>query len=625
MKERIYRKLIEDSPIPYIHLKMLQGENKVGKQIKVLDINKSFEHVFKTSKDKAINADVEKILNDEEYARLVNRLNIANSQEYSTFIVDELGGSFLNLEIYTFEKDEYHIRATRMNRYSNQLSTMIKQSPFAVWVKDRDGRYIDVNRHYLRSFNIQGNHIIGKLPEEVWEIEEAKSFREKDKKVIQDNMVYRDVEVITVDKDKSYYFEVVRWPYTDETGNTILGTMGIAIEVTDKIKLREAIEKNQKNFFDMANNIDELIIIRDAKKALYISPYFEQLYGFKPDALYEDMENWYKHWDYIEFLEEPKAYEYKEIDTCIFRVLKNGQVDKWIQSKFVPIFDEHGNTLRKIGMLRDITDKKNIEDELENLRMEFFANISHELRTPINIIISALQMMNYSIEQLEQSVLEDFRRYMNLISQNSLRMLRLVNNLIDTTKINAGHFEYKPTNQDIISFVEDICTSVIDFVERNQLEIIFDTDVEEKLVAFDMDQMERIILNLISNAIKFNQEHGKIEVTICTEDQIKISVKDSGLGIPQDKLENIFERFEQVDKKHRREKEGSGIGLALVKSLVEMHEGTIEVISTVGQGSEFIITLPEVLMPEEIENENKASHHIGQGHKVDVEFSDIYL
>ncbi|MGL4737933.1 MAG: sensor histidine kinase, partial [Cellulosilyticaceae bacterium] len=227
-------------------------------------------------------------------------------------------------------------------------------------------------------------------------------------------------------------------------------------------------------------------------------------------------------------------------------------------------------------------------------------------------------------QKLDDEIREELHKYEGIIAQNGRRLIKLVNNLIDTTKINSGNFEYKPTTQCIVSFVEDLCLSVADFVERNNLEIIFDTDVEEKMLTFDMHQMERIMLNLISNAIKFNQPDGKIEVTIATENRVIIRVKDSGIGIPQDRLESVFQRFVQVDKSLRREKEGSGIGLALVKSLVEMHGGKIKVGSTLGKGSEFVITLPDVSIPEEIEAIAPEAVTMSNNYKIDVEFSDIY-
>ena len=179
------------------------------------------------------------------------------------------------------------------------------------------------------------------------------------------------------------------------------------------------------------------------------------------------------------------------------------------------------------------------------------------------------------------------------MNQNSLRLLRLINNIIDTTKIEADYISLQLKNGDIVYVVEEISQSVAEYIKNHGITLIFDTDVEEKTIAFDEEKIERIMLNLLSNAVKFTKENGSILVNIYDKgDFIEISIKDTGIGIPKDKLEFIFQRFAQIDKSTSRQNEGSGIGLALVKSLVEMHDGEIHANSIEGKGSEFIITLP---------------------------------
>ena len=135
--------------------------------------------------------------------------------------------------------------------------------------------------------------------------------------------------------------------------------------------------------------------------------------------------------------------------------------------------------------------------------------------------------------------------------------------------------------------------------------------------------MERIILNLISNAIKFNKPGGKVEVFISCKDDIEISVKDSGIGIPEDKIDKIFERFEQV--KNNSRKEGSGIGLNLVKSLVEMNNGSIKVKSDLGKGSKFTIALPNTVVNDYSKTSCENSDYISNENQISIEFSDICI
>ncbi|MBU3114549.1 ATP-binding protein [Clostridium lacusfryxellense] len=263
----------------------------------------------------------------------------------------------------------------------------------------------------------------------------------------------------------------------------------------------------------------------------------------------------------------------------------------------------------------------------DKVKTEFLANMSHELRTPLNVICSTIQLLK-SLDGSKTLGEDKIKYYIKIMNQNSLRLLRLINNIIDTTKIESDSISINIKNGDIVYVVEEISQSVAEYIKSHGITLIFDTDIEEKIIAFDEEKIERIMLNLLSNAVKFTEENGSILVNIYDrENFIKISVKDTGIGIPKGKLEFIFERFAQIDKSTSRHNEGSGIGLALVKSLVEMHGGEINVISEVGKGSEFIITLPtRVVDREEEENNlnNKEVFETNYEQNLSVEFSDIY-
>lgn len=267
-----------------------------------------------------------------------------------------------------------------------------------------------------------------------------------------------------------------------------------------------------------------------------------------------------------------------------------------------------------------------IEHEIKNkIRGDFFANLSHELRTPLNIIFSSLQVLDLKFKNIEKKEDQSITKYINMATQNTYRLLKLVNNLIDSNKITAGYFEYNPQNYDIVYFVESICQSIVDFAKQKNIEVIFDTDIEEKIISFDLDKMERIILNILSNSIKFTKEQGKIEIYIReSNEMLEIEISDDGIGIPQNKLNSIFERFKQVENNTIRSGEGSGIGLYLVKSLVDMHGGDIAVESELGSGTTFKISIPAELEEEyecNIIEKNLQNSYI---EKIKVEFSDIY-
>lgn len=267
--------------------------------------------------------------------------------------------------------------------------------------------------------------------------------------------------------------------------------------------------------------------------------------------------------------------------------------------------------------------------EYDRVRTEFFANISHEFRTPINIILSAIKMLDiYMPAHTNYENIGKIVEYKNIIKKNCYRLLRIIGNLIDVTKLDVNFMELNLVKVNIVNLIEDITLSVSKYCESKSVELIFDTDVEEKYTMCDQDKIDRIMLNLLSNAVKFTRDGDKIEVNVYDkQDYVEVSVKDTGIGIPQDKQKMIFERFRQVNKSLSREQEGSGIGLSLVKSLVELHGGEIRLISQEGKGSEFIFTLPIKIEDSEAEKDankvnNKTSNNLVE--TIKIEFSDLF-
>ena len=282
------------------------------------------------------------------------------------------------------------------------------------------------------------------------------------------------------------------------------------------------------------------------------------------------------------------------------------------------------NLMKKIDK---INRKYNAIIETENLRNQFFANISHEFKTPINIVYSCVQLLDVKRGESASALLESYGKYRKNIKQNCHRMLRLINNLVDITKIDSGYMNLEFSNYNIVELVENIVLSVVPCVDNNNINIIFDTYIEELEIKCDADSIERIILNLLSNAIKFTENNGDILVEMDSDDKwVTIKVRDNGIGIPDKFKDLVFDRFVQGDKSLNRKKEGSGIGLALVKSLIEFHSGSIEINKEYKDGTEFILKLPNIKIEEK---DLKINNDIDVDdkkiiEKINIEFSDIY-
>lgn len=339
--------------------------------------------------------------------------------------------------------------------------------------------------------------------------------------------------------------------------------------------------------------------------------------------------------------EDPR---YKEIDSTFFSIINIPLVDNeelvgnilCASEKEEMIFNNDEikvlsmaakqliNALRRIKKDEEIL-QKNKElyeaNESDRLRTEFFSNLSHEFLTPLNVILGALQLLGLS--------LKDYRefKYVGVMKQNCYRLLRLINNLIDISKIDSGFCKMNLENHNIVNIIEEISLSVVPYAEQKGISLQFDTDVEEKIMACDTDQMERVLLNILSNSIKYSKKGSEIKINLIDkENTILIVIKDTGIGIPKNKLDVIFKRFGQVDKSFARSNEGSGIGLSLVKSIVEIWGGKIFVESEHGKGSTFIIEIPATILSGK-DSPSKESRSISSNivERTQVEFSDIYF
>ncbi|AOY75818.1 MASE3 domain-containing sensor histidine kinase [Clostridium formicaceticum] len=316
--------------------------------------------------------------------------------------------------------------------------------------------------------------------------------------------------------------------------------------------------------------------------------------------------------------------------------LKGETVHAEVTSRLLPFGDKQGI----VAIVRDLSvDKHAIalekhiaykQKELQQskkyqeLKTEFFSNLSHEMRTPLNVIFGIVQLLELKVEKIADNAIE---KHIKSLKQNCYRMLKLINNLLDITKMDAGYFQVHLQNYNIVEIIEDIAMSIAPYAENNNITVLFDTNVEEKYMAIDLNGIERIMLNLLSNAIKFTERGGEISVNFWDRNKnVIIAVKDTGIGIPEEKLPFIFDRFRQVNKSFEKNQQGSGIGLSLVESLVKMHGGSIKVHSKIGEGTEFMISLPVKLQEESrkevnIEEVDLKSKYV---EKINVEFSDIY-
>ena len=268
-----------------------------------------------------------------------------------------------------------------------------------------------------------------------------------------------------------------------------------------------------------------------------------------------------------------------------------------------------------------------LEKTKELIGNDWISALSHEFRTPLNVILSTLQVALLNTDGSMESEYKQVKsKYLRIMRQNCLRLMKMVNNLIDINRVNSDFFNINLTNEDIVHITWLITNSISEYAGAKNIKVSFETNKRECIIACDTFQLERILLNLLSNAIKFTPFGGKIHVElVAMPEKVYISVSDTGQGIPSQYQNTIFECFGQTDGKNYAEKKGSGMGLYLVKRLLERMNGKIWVSSKESKGSKFTFYLPNYKLPQSVKENKQIGYQNSRIEHLQIEFSDIYV
>lgn len=611
---RVCKEILDKMPIAMLYVKCSFGKNE--------DLNMEIEYVndkmlllLGMDYKEVIYKDFFDVLSeykeDKDFIKILKNPSGKNSN-YTKYIKQLK--DFINIIIQ--KEDDNHFSLYFENCIDKRFLEDIQRKDQIFFIKDIKNRYVYASENFKVLSGCDNEDIYGLDDIKIFGQDKGRKYAKCCETFIESKKFYRR-EICKL-KDKIYSLH----RYALYNNNEVIGVIGILEDIIGKME--KINDGNTLSY--ITNNISEYIILKDSHGVYLdcnnsflkdLSLNREEVIGKKIRDI-PKLNNVVKNTTStdLEVVNTGRKKVYNE------KVLING---KHVEFEIIkePFMDSYGNLVGIIDTVRDISHRS----EIERLRLEFFANLSHELRTPLNLIFGSLQ----TIDLLEKDLLNNnsrLKKYIEIISQNSKRLLKLVNNLIDSTKFDCGYYEYEPKNYDIVHFIENIAMSVAEFAKQNDITLTFDTNVEEKVMAFDLEKLERTMLNLLSNSIKYNNSPGKIDVILkdCNE-TFNITVKDSGIGIPNDKLKVIFERFKQVENRLRKRSEGSGIGLSIVKDLINIQGGIIEVKSEIGVGSEFTIKLPVSILSNEDYLEkldyNKVSN--GMVTRMNIEFSDIYI
>lgn len=536
----------------------------------------------------------------------------------------------------------------KRNYTIEDLEELLDKIPYEIFIKDTNGIYQYVNLATEKKLGIKKEEIIGKNDYDIRPKTLAHICDESDKSVLE-NGDKEFVEDKIINDNIETRYEIFKALLNNDKDKVKIG--GIAKFISEDKSLQISINENSNKIMNNPKILNSSSvyygILKDLKSAVKCNEVGLYLYDKNKNAMIlnnhfgEDEAFFEESYNITMNIEKNYFYNYecKIEEKLNFNSVKYIYLLKINNNLLGCIHIYYENKPKKINeefikyiciILSFIKDKKNLKHavEIESLKSEFFANLSHEFKTPLNIILSTVQLvMNYIEVNNEYPDYNMFNKCLSNIKQNSYRILKIANNLIDMSKIDGNFYSINMGNYNIVEVVENIVQSLAEYMKDNKRNIIFDTMEEEIITACDPDQIERIILNLLSNAMKFTSHGGNIYVDMEVNDRcnkVIIKISNDGEKINFEDRLRIFERFTQSESLLTRRAEGTGIGLTLVKSLVKLHNGEVYVNTEFEEGTQFCIELPIRKMKNFKNNNVREKSIVSKVEKFNIEFSDIY-
>jgi PAS domain S-box-containing protein len=485
-----------------------------------------------------------------------------------------------------------------------RFARFMEHLPGLAWIKDESGRYVFANSAAQKAFQATPAKLYGKTDREVFPEETARQFQANDRIALANEAGIQTIETLEHEDGTLHDSLVNKFPILGiEAAAPLIG--GIAIDITDRKRAEESLRESEQRFRNMADHAPVMVWVTEADGSCsFVGKTWYAFTGRTPadslgfgwiDAVHPED----RALTCDQFL---AANERHEAFSHEYRLRAKSGEYHWVIDAGAPRFDDAGNFLGYIGSVIDISKRKKIEEalraseaalkEADRRKDEFLALLAHELRNPLAPIRTGLELMRLAGD--DPAVVEELRTTMERQSQ---LMVRLIDDLLDVSRITRGTMELRTTRVELATVVESAVETVRPIIQEMGHRLEIDLPKQPIVVEADPARLAQVISNLLNNAAKYMPRGGRIDLVVkrksCT---VTISVIDTGIGIPAEMLDRIFDMFIQVDASLERAHGGLGIGLTLVKRLVEMHGGSVRAASDgPNRGSEFTVELPIVV------------------------------
>ena len=496
--------------------------------------------------------------------------------------------------------------AADLRETESRFKTIVNRAPAKIHIKDRDGRYLLVNSLAEKLYGVTDEDARGKTTHEVFPREQADTFRAHDQEVMETGQTIEQEEEWVLEGNVRTFL-TTKFPIHDSAGN-ISGIGAIGTDITERKRVEEALRASEARISGIVDIAPEAIISVDGDQRIQLfNQGAEAIFGYTvEEALGQTLDMLLPAYarkvhsiHFERFVRSPASRRTFDERLEIFGLRKDG-TEFSAEASISKLYLD-GELLITV-MLRDISERKQIEEtllaamqqaELANrTKSEFLAAMSHELRTPLNAIIGFSEII--ASAAFGRVGNPKYREYAMDISSSGKHLLTIINDILDVSEVESGKLDLNETAIDIGQTV-DFCLKLVR-ARAQGAGLTLETEImdDPPLLRADERKLKQILLNLLSNAVKFSSRGGKITIRVwCRlDDGYVIQIADSGIGIAFEDIPRVLLAFEQADSTLARKYEGTGLGLPLSKSYVEMHGGSFDLQSEIGVGTTVTVRFP---------------------------------